>query len=508
MKPQLGDDPGLGQRFVQEARAASGIAHAHVVQITDFGEAEGGGAFIVMEYLEGEDLSTTLQREGPLPWARVVHIAEQIARALAAAHREGIVHRDIKPANCFRVTRDDDHDYIKVLDFGLAKVLGGHSRDHSGLTRTGALLGTPGYIAPELYRGLAADHRVDIYALGALMYKLLTGELPPMKFAADDPSGADHPAIPPPLQAIVRRLLAEDPGRRYATAQAVAADLKALAGKTGVALDPGSDAPSVTSASGPLLAVNREGRRLSFTIAAPLLIALLVGVGVLVYLGVTRDAPSEPGPPQDLQAAAKPPAPAPEPTTVAWNLATKPPGARVEVEGATPEVAAALAPQLEGRVTPLRLAVPRAADTRLTLVFTRDGHYPGRLALAADDDHDVDLELPPAAPTEPVPEASSTGAPADDPTGGAAPVTESRPPGSPAALQRLIAQKCSSLFRYTLKVQWTGGDDGRLVPGSVKPLEPRADLNAEHTCALRQIRRSELAWPPGKTHTHVFAIGG
>src|SRR5690606_5424064 len=122
---------------------------------------------------------------------------------------------------------------IKVLDFGLAKVLRGDHDNHA-LTQTGALLGTPGFIAPELYRGLPADHRVDIYALGALMYKLLTGELPPMRFHADDPSGLGLPGIPLALQAILRRALAEDPAARYPTAQALATDLRDLAKGTGI----------------------------------------------------------------------------------------------------------------------------------------------------------------------------------------------------------------------------------------------------------------------------------
>ena len=111
------------QRFLGEARAASLIRHDHVVDIADFGYSPQGQAYLVMEYLDGEDLAHTLQRVGRMGWFRVSNIILQIGSALAAAHAKGIVHRDMKPENCFRVKRDDDDDYIKVLDFGIAKII-------------------------------------------------------------------------------------------------------------------------------------------------------------------------------------------------------------------------------------------------------------------------------------------------------------------------------------------------------------------------------------------------
>ncbi|MBL8974151.1 MAG: serine/threonine protein kinase [Myxococcales bacterium] len=227
IQPRFGSDPIIAQRFSQEARAASAIGHEHIVQVIDFGQVQGGVPYLVMELLEGEDLEATLRRVGPFSWRRVIHIAEQIARALAAAHGQGIVHRDIKPANCYRVIRDGDLDYIKVLDFGLAKVLGGGTRVDAAMTRTGALLGTPGYIAPELYRGHAADHRVDIYALGALMHKLLTGELPPVVRGArvDALCGVPAPAV---VLSVLAKALSEAPDERYPTADAFARALHGL----------------------------------------------------------------------------------------------------------------------------------------------------------------------------------------------------------------------------------------------------------------------------------------
>ncbi|MBL8969060.1 MAG: serine/threonine protein kinase [Myxococcales bacterium] len=231
ISPRFLDDPQIGQRFLLEARAASKIDHPNVVNITDFGPPEEGPAFFAMEYLEGEDLARLLAREGPLPWQRALPIASQIARALAAAHARGVIHRDIKPQNCLRVTRDDNPDFIKVLDFGLAKVL----------TATGksawTVGGSPGYIAPEIYRGGRTDHRVDIFALGALLHTLLLGRLP-----AQTPADVDLPAhapvlhladLPAPLRDLLARCLADDPDHRPADADALLAALDDTRGRLG-----------------------------------------------------------------------------------------------------------------------------------------------------------------------------------------------------------------------------------------------------------------------------------
>ena len=224
ISPRFLDEPEIGQRFLLEARAASKIDHPNVVSITDFGPPEEGPAFFVMEYLEGEDLAHLLAREGPLPWSRALPMVTQIARALAAAHQRGVVHRDIKPQNCFRVTRDDNPDFIKVLDFGLAKVLSGTGKS------AWTVGGSPGYIAPEIYRGGRTDHRVDIFALGVLLHALLLGRLP-----AQTPADVESPGGPPPqlsdlpagLRAVLERATAEDPERRYPSVEALLNELEA-----------------------------------------------------------------------------------------------------------------------------------------------------------------------------------------------------------------------------------------------------------------------------------------
>ena len=173
----------LVDRFLQEAKAASMISQENVVEITDFGDTPDGSVFFVMEFLAGEDLSDTVKDNGPMSWDRVKPIMLQICSALQAAHDAGIIHRDMKPENCFRIKRGTNEDFIKVLDFGIAKVTSEEGEGGGkGLTRTGMIFGTPEYMSPEQAQGQKVDHRVDVYAAGVIMYELLTGRVP---FTAD-----------------------------------------------------------------------------------------------------------------------------------------------------------------------------------------------------------------------------------------------------------------------------------------------------------------------------------
>jgi len=268
--------PKVVQRFSQEARAISRVRHANVVDVTDHGVTPDGTVYLVMELLDGEDLSATLEREGPLPWSRLGPIALQICAALATVHRAGIVHRDIKPSNCFRVRVAGNPDVIKVLDFGIAKVLEGPAAPGAPQSTTGSLLGTPEYMAPELPKGLRADARVDIYSLGVLMYKLLTGSAP---FTGEgymavltrhmfDPvepprERAPERAIAPEVEAIVLRALAKERDDRWpsmvALADAIAASLPG-APSARAWLEGSRDAPAASPPAGeaPAPAVARE----------------------------------------------------------------------------------------------------------------------------------------------------------------------------------------------------------------------------------------------------------
>lgn len=178
LHPSYSRMPDLVERFRREARAASKIGHPNIVDVTDSGSTEGGSAYFVMEYLEGVELGSVIEREGALDVARALRIAGQICRALSAAHREQIIHRDLKPENIYLISRGGEADVVKVLDFGIAKTTEAEAARERKLTSPGMAMGTPEYMAPEQAAGRAADARTDIYSLGAIMYEMVTG-LPP-----------------------------------------------------------------------------------------------------------------------------------------------------------------------------------------------------------------------------------------------------------------------------------------------------------------------------------------
>jgi eukaryotic-like serine/threonine-protein kinase len=164
-------------RFRREAQAAGALENENIAAVTDFGEANDGAPYIVMEFLQGEDLSRLLTRVGPLPVPRAVYGVIQACRGLEAAHANGIVHRDLKPENLYVIKRGDGTDLIKVLDFGIAKLQ--RIGDSGSSTRTGMTMGTPFYMPPEQARGQKdLDHRADIYALGVILYEILSGQKP------------------------------------------------------------------------------------------------------------------------------------------------------------------------------------------------------------------------------------------------------------------------------------------------------------------------------------------
>ena len=164
------------KRFVQEAQAVNRIGHDNIVEIHDFGVTDDGDQFYIMEYLEGRTLAELMATEPLLEVARAKKIAAQLAAALAAAHAAGVIHRDLKPDNIMLTNRRGDADFVKVLDFGLAKLFASESMVQ---TAAGVLLGTPQYMSPEACEGRrAVDHRTDIYAVGVLLYQMVTAQLP------------------------------------------------------------------------------------------------------------------------------------------------------------------------------------------------------------------------------------------------------------------------------------------------------------------------------------------
>lgn len=178
LRPEHTSNPRLLARFFAEARAVNLIAHENIVAITDFFEEERGRSCFVMELLEGETLGARLARKGALTLAEVLHVARQLASALEAAHAAGVVHRDLKPENIFLTARGGDPSFVKVLDFGVAKLSDPADGARTIGTAVGTILGTPLYMAPEQTIGAAIDGRADVYALGVLLYELSTGTNP------------------------------------------------------------------------------------------------------------------------------------------------------------------------------------------------------------------------------------------------------------------------------------------------------------------------------------------
>lgn len=199
---ELAHDEKVVKRFKIEALAVSRLTHPNTIRIYDFGQTEDGTLFFAMEYLEGRSLEETLRQDGPLSVARTIHILRQITDSLAEAHAKGIVHRDLKPDNIFLTQVGSDPDFVKVLDFGVAKLREADKRQGT-VTQAGTIFGTPRYMAPEQCRSMAVDHRADIYALGVIAYEMLTGKPP---FDAENPLGIliKHVQEPPPKMATIR----------------------------------------------------------------------------------------------------------------------------------------------------------------------------------------------------------------------------------------------------------------------------------------------------------------
>ena len=216
------------QRFAREAQATSELQSPHTVQLYDFGITDGGGFYYVMERLRGMDLKRMIERHGPLAPERVVFLLKQACLSLSEAHALGLVHRDIKPANLFVCRLGSEHDFVKVVDFG---VVSRHARETtSQITTAGMILGTPAFLAPELVSSPTFDGRADIYALGCVAFWLLTGRPP---FEASDavsvllhhaqtapspPSTMCEEVIPPQMDDLILECLAKDPSRRPASA--------------------------------------------------------------------------------------------------------------------------------------------------------------------------------------------------------------------------------------------------------------------------------------------------
>jgi tRNA A-37 threonylcarbamoyl transferase component Bud32 len=241
LHPELGRLDEVAKRFEREAEAAARLDHPNIITVTDFGRTPDGMLFLVMELLSGPSLGQVLRPDGehgqPLPSERAIHIMKQVLRALELAHASGIIHRDLKPENIVLIERDGDPDFVKLLDFGIAKITHGQSATES-LTQAGVVFGTPEYLSPEQAMGEEADGRADLYAAGVLFYEMLTGRRPfiaaskvevlsmhltrepdPMHKVAPDAQ------IAPALERVVEQAMAKKRAERFPTAGAFLAAL-------------------------------------------------------------------------------------------------------------------------------------------------------------------------------------------------------------------------------------------------------------------------------------------
>jgi serine/threonine-protein kinase len=344
LKPDVSSDEQVIARFRREAQAASSIGSPHICDVSDFGVLPDGATYFVMEFLDGPSLTDAMKQQRPMSVPQILSIGIQMCDALGAAHERGIIHRDLKPDNVHLVHQAGRDDFVKVLDFGIAKVGGAADKK---LTQAGQVFGTPHYMSPEQCSGREVDHRTDIYAIGVMLYEMATGQVP---FDADNLMGVltkhvyENPIpprelpppvnVPPGLEAVILRSLAKQPEARYQSMAELKADLEAVgAGATpnavvsavegravpktqmldaspALAVSPGQPAPATAQPAPP---ASGGGKLLVFAGLGALLLVLAAGSFAAAYaLGAFDGESAEDGVPEVARPEPTPPEP-PEP---------------------------------------------------------------------------------------------------------------------------------------------------------------------------------------------------
>ncbi|MBI4508921.1 MAG: serine/threonine protein kinase [Deltaproteobacteria bacterium] len=373
-------------RFQQEARLLASVQSVHIVQVFDIGKTDAGHPFIVMEFVDGPSLAHEIKAAGRMDAARTIGLLLQVASALSAVHEAGVVHRDLKPANIVLLKRKSGRELVKMLDFGLAKVVRERERAMR-LTRAGVIIGTPEYMAPEQVQGIKVDHRADLYSVGCTAYEMLTGA-PPFsgtematlyKHLHEDvtPLRAACPeaAISEPLEQLVMRLLAKDPEHRFADAGELYRALLSAAESSGISsaqLFSQEDLHSSTSGGGsasePVTQVTPRGTQVISTRPKRGSAEMILAMGTILVIGLiggvlmARRAASEP---VDATGAS---------VHGALVVSTKPQGASCSIDGAKPEIAPCVVRGLRPGMHVLTVQKRGFADKNIELVVA-----PGRI---------------------------------------------------------------------------------------------------------------------------------
>ena len=280
----LSRDEKIRARFQREVGTLVSLEHPNTVQVFDFGTMDDGHLFIVMELVQGRSISDVLDKDGPIAPARVEKIISQIGGSLAEAHSKGIIHRDLKPDNVVLTERAGQKDFVKVLDFGIAKRSGEEDRNEAKLTQQGMVLGTPPYMSPEQFTGQPVDVRSDIYALGVMAYEMLTGRLPweantawewASKHMTEAPTPLERqplgPNVPEAMRSAIARALAKNKDERFASVREF---FEALSGGTAapVSLPNGAGAAGGTAMLGaPPAAAGGAAPRVKTELGAPVM---------------------------------------------------------------------------------------------------------------------------------------------------------------------------------------------------------------------------------------------
>ncbi|HSN29187.1 MAG TPA: serine/threonine-protein kinase, partial [Kofleriaceae bacterium] len=397
-------DPEASTRFVAEARAVNQIRHRHIIDIFSFGKLPDGRQYYVMEYLDGETMDALLGRERKLSLEKLLPIARGIAKALDAAHAKQIAHRDLKPENVF-LARDEVGVFPKLLDFGIAKLLGNEQGGMTAKTKSGIAVGTPYFMSPEQARGRELDHRTDVYSFGVLVYLSLTGTYPfdgedhisiLMQHVTADPDAPSTraPELPPAVDEVVLQLLQKDPAARPDSLRSAVAALERAAGLA-ASIDTGPVAlqsAQVAVPAAPTAFVEAPKRRPRTWVLVPALAAVaVIGVAVVALTGKRHEKPParrEP-PPAPVVVHTLPPSPPPAPGPA--PAPAPPPPVTLDITGVPKGSTVLVAGKVIG-TAPGPVQLPQSASATVVVVQA-DGYQPLSTIVVPDRDQPLALTL-------------------------------------------------------------------------------------------------------------------